>query len=166
MKAVKKLIVIGAIVLVICLGALVDFFISLSYDIEFVSVQRMGEPMYDEEGNEIPPDTGVADGETQVRLLIRVTHNGDPVEGHVLYVRTNRNVIGRFTTNADGEAEVFYRCYRAGSREVTPVLVSVEDEDNSVFVAVAAKAEYTLQMAKPTGSGDGGMTTDDIFDEI
>lgn len=47
-SAVKKLIVIGCIVAVLCVGALIDFAISLTYKIEFVSVVRLtesGEPV-------------------------------------------------------------------------------------------------------------------------
>lgn len=163
----KKLVVIGAILLVIALGALIDFLISLSYKIEFVTIERQGEAVYDEDGQELPADTGVADGETRMRFVVRVTQNGRPKSGHTLYVRTNRNVIGRVTTNENGEAEFIYRCYRAGSGGADDVLVTVEDEDNSVFVAVSATAEYTLAMAEPASGGDGGnMTTDDIFYDI
>lgn len=165
--AKKKLIVIGAIFLLIAFCALIDFLISLSYEIEFVTIERQGEAVYDENGQEIPADTGVADGETRMRFVVRVTQNGRPKGGHTLYVKTNRNIIGRVTTNENGEAEFVYRCYRAGSGEAEAVLVTVEDEDNSVFVAVSATAEYSLDLVKPASDEDGGnMTTDDIFYDI
>ena len=80
--AKKKLIVIGAIFLLIAFCALIDFLISLSYEIEFVTIERQGEAVYDENGQEIPADTGVADGETRMRFVVRVTQNDRPKGGH------------------------------------------------------------------------------------
>lgn len=166
-SAVKKLIVIGCIVAVLCVGALIDFAISLTYKIEFVSVVRLtesGEPVTD--GGEVPADWGIADGSTKVRFVVRVTHGGKPVSGHTLYVKTNRNVLERTDTDGEGIVTVDYRCYRAGTGKVTPVVLTVRDEDNSVFVFVPAEASYTLSMAAGEGESGSGMTTDDIFYDI
>lgn len=169
-NVLKKLIVIVSIVVVIGIGALIDLGISKGYDIEFVSVTRLTEegaaPALDVDGNEIPEDWGIADGSTKVRFVIRVTHYGKPVEGHTLYVKTNRNVLERVDTNEDGTVTVDYRCYRGAKGKVTPITLTVRDEDNSVFVFVPAKATYVLQMAEAKAESSSGMTTDDIFYDI
>lgn len=136
-SAVKKLIVIGCIVAVLCVGALIDFAISLTYKIEFVSVVRLtesGEPVT--EAGEVPADWGIADGSTKVRFVVRVTHGGKPVQGHTLYIKTNRNVLERTDTDGEGCVTVDYRCYRAGNGEGDAVVLTVRDEDNSLFVFV------------------------------
>lgn len=164
-SALKKLIVIAAIAVVLGVGALIDLAVSRTYKIDFVSVNRLGEdgePV--ESGGEVPADWGIADGSTVVRFVVRLTHNGKPVKGHTLYVRTNRNVLERTDTDADGTIVVNYRCYRGG--KVTPVILTVRDEDNSVFVFVPAENSYTLQMSKGETAAGSGMTTDDIFYDI
>lgn len=167
-SVVKKLVVIAAVIAVLCIGALIDLGISKSYKIEFTQVVRLdenGEPV--EEGGEIPINYGIADGSTRVRFVISVTRGGKAVKGHTLYVKTNRNVLERTTTDDDGKIVVDYRCYRAGAGRVTPIVLTVRDEDNSVFVFVPAEASYTLQMTAAASSSSGsGMTTDDIFYEI
>ncbi len=49
---------------------------------------------------------------------------------------------------------------------MTPVVLTVRDEDNSLFVFVPAEASYTLSMAAGEGGSGSGMTTDDIFYDI
>ena len=51
MNTIKKLIVIGALIAVFALGALVDFLISLTYDIEFISIRRQGDSVYTDDGS-------------------------------------------------------------------------------------------------------------------
>lgn len=171
MKGVlKKLFVIACILAVIGVGALVDLFISMSYSIEFVSVTRLteegAEPVVDKDGNEVPLDWGIADGSTKVRFVIRVTRNGKPVDGHTLYVKTNRNVLERIDTDENGEVTIDYRCYKGSKGNVTPIVLTVRDEDNSLFVFVPKTESYTLPMAEATTLGGSGMTTDDIFYDI
>ncbi len=167
MNTVKKLIVIGVLIAVLLLGALADLIISLTYDIEIVSVQRQGEPVYTEDGALLEEDIGVADGETYVRFVVRVTQGGAPRKNHTLYVKTNRNIIGRVVTDEDGYAQFDYRCYRAGtSGSADPVTVTVRDENNSLFIFVPAEQEYSLEMVKPVSEEGSGMTTDDIFYDI
>lgn len=165
MKSVfKKLIVIAAIVAVLGAGALIDLGVSKAYKIEFVSVARLdenGQPVAD---GEIPAACGIADGSTVVQFVVRLTRHGKPVSGHTLYVRTNRNVLERTDTDAEGQVVIHYRCYRGGA--VSPVVLTVRDEDNSVFVFVPAEASYTLPMVKGEAEEGSGMTTDDIFYDI
>lgn len=166
MKSVlKKLIVLLGIVAVIALGAGVDAIIAASYKIDFIKVERLGdEKVTDSEGNELAPDIGVADGTTYVRFVIKLTRGGVPVQGHVLYVKTNRNILERKATDENGEIVVDYRCYKASSTEIAaPVTLTVKDENNSVFVAVPATNNYVLKMVKPHKSSGSGMKTDEIF---
>ncbi len=163
----KKLLIIVGLFVVIGLGALIDLGISKSYTIEFVSVQRLSEePAYDADGDEIPLNWGIADGQTQVRFVVKLTRNGKAVEGHTLYVKTNRNVLERINTDEQGMAVIDYRCYKGRAGRVTPIILTVSDEDNSVFVSVPKRASYTLQMAEPVTESGSGMKTDDIFYDI
>ena len=90
-SALKKLCVIVGIVVVLLVGAFVDLLISKTYDLEFVSVERLvGEGtgiVLDKDGNEVPSDWGIADGQTYVRFVIRLTRNGKAVDGHTLYIK-------------------------------------------------------------------------------
>lgn len=167
MKSVfKKLIVIAAIAAVLGIGALVDLGISKSYKIEFVSVNRLtADGALDTDAEKAPVDWGIADGSTKVRFVIKVTRGGKPVSGHTLYVKTNRNVLERTDTGKDGTVVVDYRCYRGG-KNVDDIILTVRDEDNSIFVFVPSEASYTLKMAKGEELEGSGMTTDDIFYDI
>ena len=164
-SAVKKLLVIAAIVLVFLLGFGIDAIIAQTYDIAFVAVARPGAAdLPDENGQPIPMTAGVADGRTHVLLTVRLTRGGKPVEGHVLYIKTNRNVLARIKTDENGEALVDYTCYKARKRDKAEnVTFTVTDEDNSVFITVSAKAEYELEMRKPFEDDSDGMKTDDVF---
>lgn len=162
---VKKLIAIGVVILVFLLGFAIDAVIATTYHLEVVSAVRQEDtPLLDEDGNAVPPDVGVADGKTHVLFTIRLTHYGKPVKGHVLYVKTNRNILVRAATDENGELLVDYTCYKARLRDpATPIILTATDENNSVFITVPAKTEYTLQMRKPAAEDDGGMKTDEIF---
>ena len=169
-SAVKKLCVILGIVAVLLVGAFVDLLISKTYDFEFVSVERLvdenTENILDKNGNEIPDDWGIADGQTYVRFVIRLTRNGKAVNGHTLYIKTNRNVLGRMTTDENGLVTVDYRCYKGVAGNIKDVILTVRDEDNSVFVFVPRTESYTLPMAEVKEATGTGMTTNDIFYDI
>lgn len=164
-SAVKKLIVIAAIIVVFLLGFAIDAVIATTYRIEFIGVQRQGETeVLDDKGEIIPLTAGVADGRTHVFLTVRLTRYGKPVEGHVLYIKTNRNILARTKTDENGEVLVDYTCYKARKRDKAEnVTFTVTDEDNSVFITVSAKAEYELEMRKPFEEETDGMKTDDVF---
>ena len=168
MKAfLKKTAVILGIVAVLGILALVDTVISKTYAFELLSVERISDgPVYDAYGEPVPSDWGVADGQTKVVFSVLLTRNGKPVSGHVLYAKTNRNVIGRIATDENGVAVIEYRCYKGNKSNVKPVTLSLRDEDNSVFITVSARAEYVLQMAAPAVENGNGMMTDDIFYDI
>lgn len=169
-SALKKLCVIVGIVVVLLVGAFVDLLISKTYDLEFVSVERLvGEGtgiVLDKDGNEVPSDWGIADGQTYVRFVIRLTRNGKAVDGHTLYIKTNRNVLGRMTTDENGLVTVDYRCYKGTADNVKDIVLTVRDEDNSVFVFVPRTESYTLPMAEAREAAGSGMTTNDVFYDI
>ncbi len=169
-SALKKLFIIVGIVVVILVGAFVDTIISKTYDFEFVSVERLAEegaaPVRDKEGNVVPDGWGIADGQTYVRFIIRLTRNGKAVEGHTLYVKTNSNVLGRVTTDENGLVTVDYRCYKGTAGKVKDVILTVRDEDNSVFVFVPTTETYTLKMAEAREATGSGMLTNDIFYDV
>lgn len=160
----RKLIAIGSIAAVVGAGWLFDWVRSTTFTVEFTKVERVGDtPRYDEEGEELPVNVGVCDGDTKMNISIRVTHYGDGVSDHVLYVKTNRGVIGRMTTDADGYVNFTYDCYY--SLTASDVVFTANDENNSVFVMVPASGSYTMKMVAFAGD-PGGMTTNDIFFDI
>ena len=169
-SALKKLFIIIGIVVIFLVGGIVDLIISKTYDFEFVSVERLveegAEPALDKDGNVIPDDWGIADGQTYVRFVIRLTRNGKPVKGHTLYIKTNRNVLGRMTTDEDGLVVVDYRCYKGTAGNVKDIVLTVRDEDNSVFIFVPRTESYTLPMAEVQEETGSGMKTDDIFYDV
>ena len=143
----------------------IDSIIAKTYNIEYVSVSRNDTTaIYDEKGNEIPLDVGICDGNTTVAFVVKLIHNNKPVKNHVLYVKTNRNVIGRLRTDEDGIIRFDYRCYLATSP--IDVKFNIVDEDNSIFIYAPASSDYTLKMIAPIGEANSGMTTDDIFYNI
>ncbi len=163
--ALKKLIVLVSICAFVGILALVDLGIKKSYKIEFVSVERL-----EAEGQsyeDVPLDCGIADGTTVVRFVVKVTRNGKPVEGHTLYVKTNRNVLSRSTTDENGEIVIDYKCYKATrASQVSDIVLTVRDEDNSLFVFNPAEERTTLKMHWVGQEFDSSMTTNDIFYDI
>lgn len=168
MKSIfKKLIALAAVALVLGVLALIDVAVSKSYKIEFLSVKRLSdEVVLDGEGKPLPEDWGVADGSTRVLVTVRLTRGGTPVEGHTLYIKTDRNVLERSITNEEGIVVVNYRCYRASGGSADPVTLSVRDENNSVFIFIPVTAERVINMIMPERGSGSGMTTDDIFYDI
>lgn len=165
--ALKKLAVVLALAALTGVLALVDLGISKTYSFELVSLARASdEVVLDRDGNEVPPDVGIADGTTRMIFTVRLTHGGKAVSGHTVYVKTDRNVVGRFVTDGDGLVEIEYRCYKGSKNNLKPVTLTVRDENNSVFVFVPTTAEYTLGMVLPETDGGERMLTDDIFYEI
>lgn len=160
-SALKKLIIIISFVATLLVLFGIDSIIAKTYNIEYVSVCRNDTTaIYDE----IPLNVGICDGNTTVAFVVKLTHNNKPVKNHVLYVNTNRNVIGRLRTGEDGTIKFDYRCYLATSP--IDVEFKIVDEDNSIFIYAPASGEYTLKMMAPQGDAYSGMTTNDIFYEI
>ncbi len=162
MKSVfKKLIGIGVIVALIGAGALFDAIRATTFSVDFLSATRVEDtPTLDQEGNPVPSDIGISDGVTKVDFLVRVTHYGKGIPEHVLYIKTNRGIVGRMTTDEEGYVRFRYDCYYSLTPE--DVVFTASDENNSIFVMVPATGSYTLKMIGSTGNSSG-MTTDDIF---
>ncbi len=144
----KKLKILSIVLAVFALMLCVDFIISKLYSYEIVSVT---------------PERGIADGNTTVTLVVRLMRGGKAVEGHNIYIITDRSRIGRRTTDADGLITVTYTCYYAASaNSVADVDIKFYDEDNSLLIYVPAQFMYTLPMDSP-GSGGTGTPVDTIF---
>lgn len=162
---IKKIIVIAAILAILLVGYGIDSIIASTYSIDFVSVERVNkEIILDDNGNEIPLNVGICDGKTQIEIKAKVTKNNNPIANHILYVKTNRNIIGRLTTNENGEIDFEYRCYLANT--ASDVVFTITDEDNSLFVFVPATKTYTLKMVALSSKSSSNMTTNDIFFDL
>lgn len=161
----KKLIIIISIVAILAIGYGVDYAISKTYSVEFVSVNRVeNTPLLNTDGTPIPKDVGITDGNTNVRFLIKLTHKNKAVGGHVLYIKTNRNVVGRMITDDNGIVEFDYRCYLSST--ASDVEFNVQDENNSIFIFVPTEGNYTLKMMAPVTDNPSNMTTNDVFYDI
>ena len=159
----KKLIVIGALATLVLAGFAFDSIWSKTFEISFDTPYRVEEdPYIDAEGHVVPSDVGITDGSTVMALRARLTHFGKGEANHVLYVKTNRSVVGRFTTDAEGYIDFTYNCYYASSAP-TDVVFTARDESNSIFVAVYAVGSCSMEMRLPSRLPEGSMTTNDIF---
>ena len=149
----KKLIMTSIFVAIIAVFFAVDYLISLRYQIEFVS---------------LTPNPAYADGETPVKIRVRVTKGGAPVEGHTmsaLSLNGGRFDAYRILSDENGEAEFTYFPYLASALvPAQDVTIQVRDESNSVFIAVPAKTLFELPLKMPEAGGDFG-TTDSLFGE-
>ncbi|MGM9814184.1 MAG: hypothetical protein ACI32C_04770 [Candidatus Enteromonas sp.] len=160
----KKLIGLGVIAGLIGVGAGIDAIIATGYEVTFSDAVRQGDaPVFDKDGNKLPSDVGLTDGQTKMDMTIRVTHHGEGVADHVLYVMTNRGVVGRMRSDGEGYVRFSYDCYY--SEKAADVVFTAKDEDNSIFVSIPAQGTYTLKMKAATSSS-GGLTTDDIFHDL
>lgn len=166
-SALKKLIIIAGIGAALFAGYVADSIIVKSYSIDVLSIRRSGdENMLDANDEVVPLDCGVTDGETKVTMNLLLTRNGNPVSGHTMYVITNKNVIGRFITDENGQISVDYRCYKANNaKAVKDITVSVKDENNSVFVSVPCKTSFVITM-KQAKQNENIMKTDDFFFDV
>lgn len=164
-SVIKKLIIIVALIATLLVLFSIDSLIAKTYDIEYVSIKRNEEVnLVDINGNEVPLDVGVSDGNTTVNFVVRLTHYNKPVKNHVLYVKTNKNVIGRLRTDENGMISFDYRCYLSSTP--SDVIFNIVDENNSIFIFVPASNDYTLKMIAPLGESNSEMTTNDIFYDI
>lgn len=145
----KKLIVLGCIALVFSLCLLSDFIISKTYSYEVISSS---------------PQEGKADGNTVVSIKFRLTKGGKGIKNHNIYAITDKGRIGRRTTDSEGYFIIDYRCYAATSeKNVKDIVITLYDEDNSIFIYVPATYYFTVKMLPPDDFDDGGGTVDDIF---
>lgn len=152
----KKLIIILSIVLLLLAFYGVDCLITNSYELQITSMD---------------PQPAVADGKSPVTIVAQLTRNGEPVQGHTLYILPQRGSFysARVVTDDQGYAQFIYYPYLANSYiEAKPVTVEIFDEDNSVFIYVPVTLKFEINLSQPTendNSNDSGLTMDDIFGE-
>ena len=164
-EILKKIIVIMSIIVVLLIGYGIDSIIAKSYSIDFLSVERIqDEPLLDNNGKEIPLDVGISDGYTLMNIKVRLTRHNTPVSKHVLYIKTNRNIVGRMETNDEGIINFEYKCYLSATPN--DIVFSIDDENNSIFIFTPAKGTYTLKMIAPISKNASNISTDDIFFDI
>ena len=151
----KKIIIILSIALLLVALYGVDRLITNSYDLQIVSMD---------------PQPVVADGKSPVTIVAQLTRNGQPVEGHTLYILPQRGSFysTRVLTDARGYATFIYYPYLANSYiEAKPVSVEIFDEDNSIFIYVPVTHKFEIALSQPEEQvgEDSGLTMDDIFGE-
>lgn len=152
----KKILIFAAICGLIGLFFLVDCLVLQFYTVDIVSIS---------------PETSVADGKTPVTITVSVKKNGQPVEGHILYMLSKSGgslKSNRIATNTKGEAEFVYYPYLASNYlKAGDVMLRVEDESNSIFVSVPASKDFTVKLTDPasTSNTEPDYLTDDIFGE-
>lgn len=151
----KKLILLLTLCLVFGMFYAFDAWVASRYRIELRSVS---------------PDPGVADGQSPITIVVRLTNShGQPVEGHSLFAfslgggmfKANREITG-----SDGTVTYTYYPYRASKlMELKDVPVKIIDESNSIFIEVNATGIFTVHLTAPEDNGNGSATQDDIFGE-
>lgn len=151
----KKIIIILSIALLLAALYGVDCLITNSYDLQIISMD---------------PQPVVADGKSPVTIVAQLTRNGQPVEGHTLYILPQRGSFysARVLTDAQGYATFTYYPYLANSYiEAKPVSVEIIDEDNSIFIYVPVTHKFEIALSQPEEQivDDSGLTMDDIFGE-
>ncbi len=109
---------------------------------------------YEYELVKVSSDSIVADGESTVRISVKLSKNDKPVEGHTIYIYASNGTlpVSRCVTDVDGMITFRYYPYVYLNDELTPledVTVYLQDESNSTFFMVNAEAEFTFPVEKP-----------------
>lgn len=96
----------------------------------------------------------IADGQSTVRITVKLSKDGKPVEGHTLYLYASNGTLpaARCVTDVDGLITFKYYPYVYLNDELTPledVTIYLQDESNSLFFMVPAEAWYTFPVVKP-----------------
>lgn len=151
----SKITIILTIICVITGMVVFDYVRSLMFHIEVVSIS---------------PTPVVADGETPVSVVLKLTnHKGEPVEGHNLFaLPTNGGSLkaNRVVTDTEGLAEYTYYPYRLTNLiKLENVNVDVKDESNSVFIEIGAKTSFIIPLIEPEAQEDVDINYDSIFGE-
>jgi hypothetical protein len=114
---------------------------------------------------EVVPSPIPADGTTPVSIKARITKNGEPVQGHDLYIVSHSG--GNFSPyriNSDKSGEVVYTYYPYRVSPLNPlqdITVQITDESNSIFMEVNAKGKFTIPAVAPDGEDE--LFTIDLF---
>ncbi len=101
-------------------------------------------------------DTFIADGQSTVRITVKLSKNDKPVEGHTIYIYASNGTLpqSRCVTNVDGEITFRYYPYVYLDDVLTPledVTIYLQDESNSLVFMKCAKASFTFKVEKPEG---------------
>ncbi len=118
------------------------------------SVDYARSKAYEFEMAEISSDTFVADGYSLVKLTIKLSKDGKPVEGHTVKVVASNGTLpaNSGVTDHDGLITFRYYPYLYLNDKLTPlqdVTFRFEDESNSTIFMVPASAEFTYKVVKP-----------------
>lgn len=149
----KKLIGFGIFIVLVGIFVLIDWIISLGYQFEIVSID---------------PYPGIADGNTQSTIVVRLTRtDGTPVEGHdvrILSLGGGTLPSYRQTTDENGIVTFQYVPYISTSiRPAEDVTMRVRDESSSIFIAIPPSHTFVLELEEPAEGEGGGVTSDSFF---
>ncbi len=101
----------------------------------------------------ITPETPYADSRQPVEIVLRLTHFGEPVEGHELYALPQNGgtmMVNVIKTDSEGLAVYTYYPYNETSlMKAQPVNVYVHDENNSFIFEVNASLEFVIPLQSP-----------------
>ena len=153
MKKFKKFIILGIIVLVLLGLYAFDFARAQDTQIELVS---------------ITPKTVVADPNQPVLITLKVSKHGRLAAGDnvTALVKGGGNLSGdKIKVQDDGTVtfKYFPYSYIPGVFEESDVDIEFRNISDSVFIAVQKKKVITLEIKKPSSSGSGGMSMEDLF---
>lgn len=113
---------------------LFDYLWAKTYTVEVVSVSD---------------ENPVASNDERVEIVVRVTHFGKPMSGHVIFALPSDGRMLAFTTltDEDGVANLTYIPYTANAfLPVHDVEIRIRDQSNSVFWEINAYTDLGLKM--------------------
>lgn len=148
----KKLTVVGIIVVIfLCLVAF-DYIRAQDIEIELIS---------------ITPETVVADPDQSVMLTLKVTKRGKPAAGDDIsgLVKGQGNLSSdKVRVGEDGIVvfEYFPYNYIPGVFEESDETIVFRDISDSVFIAIQKKVSFSFHVDVPDGSSNG-MKMNDLF---
>ena len=113
---------------------------------------------YDFELVKATSQTIVADGESTVRISVKLSKDDKPVEGHTIYIYVSNGTLpsARYVTDADGMITFRYYPYSYLNDELTPlqdVTFYLQDESNSTFFMICAEEQFSFSVIKPEENG-------------
>ncbi|MBQ9480847.1 MAG: Ig-like domain-containing protein [Clostridia bacterium] len=146
-KTLAIIISAAAMILLSAAAYIVDFIIARGYRFEVIAASA----------EEI-----VADGTSSVKIRVKLSRGGAPVEGHTVYVVASNGSLpsSRLVTDENGYITFVYYPYLYVNEKVSPledVTFKFQDESNSKIFMIPATGEYTMKAVKPD---EAGLTED------
>lgn len=144
-KRIVQLSVLGAVVLLLLALVLTDYGISRQYTFDvLLSEERR---------------VTVADGKSALRVKVRLSKGGRPVEGHTVYLFASNGSLptARCVTDEEGCISFYYYPYLYVNDKVTPledVVVTMQDESNSKVFMISARSTFTIKILKSDEAQD------------